>query len=140
MTPGATRYRVFTDGACRGNPGPASIGVVVFNADGDEVATASETIGTTTNNVAEYRALERALELLEEHGIVEADFFLDSQLVVRQLTGEYRVKDAKMRAFYQRVIRALAALGAWSVNHVPRAENKRADALANQALDLAEPA
>jgi len=128
------RLRVFTDGASRGNPGPASLGVSILDAAGDEVATASEAIGTATNNVAEYRALVRALELLEELGAPEADFFLDSQLIVRQISGEYRVRDPKMKQLHARVRRALARLKGYTMTHVPRAENRRADALANEAL------
>jgi len=131
----ALRYRVFSDGASRNNPGPASIGVAVFDASGAEVATLSEAIGVATNNVAEYRALVRALDLLEELGAREADFCLDSELVVRQLTGVYKVKDAKMRVLAAQVRAGLAKLTDYSICHVPRAQNKRADQLANQALD-----
>jgi ribonuclease HI len=134
MSPGP-RYLVYTDGASRGNPGRASIGAVVLDEEGREVATASEAIGHATNNVAEYRALERALELLADLGATAADFRLDSELIVRQLEGVYRVKDPKMRAAYERVKRALHGLQSWSVRHVPRADNARADALANEALD-----
>ena len=129
------RYTVYTDGASRGNPGRASIGAVVLDEDGSEVATASEAIGHATNNVAEYAALERSLELLADLGARAADFRLDSELIVRQLEGRYRVKDPKMRAAYERVKRALHGLESWSIRHVPRAENARADELANQALD-----
>ncbi len=128
-------YRVWTDGACRGNPGPASIGVVVLDPDGTEIATASRAIGRTTNNVAEYEALLVALELLEELSITRAEFNMDSQLIVRQLSGQYRVKDPKMKRMHQRVRVAMARLEHSQVHHVPREENKRADALANEALD-----
>jgi ribonuclease HI len=128
-------YRVWTDGASRGNPGPAAIGVVIEDPAGGEAATASEAIGTTTNNVAEYRALLRALELLEGLGARRARFHLDSQLIVRQLNGQYRVKDPKMRDLYARVQGALRGLDEARFLHVPRAENTRADELANRALD-----
>ena len=129
------RYRVFTDGACRGNPGQAALGVSIEDARGKEVGTASETIGITTNNVAEYNALFRALEMLEEMGVTEVEFNLDSQLIVRQLNGEYRVRDAKMRTWYTRVREKLLRLDKYDVRHIPREENTRADALANEALD-----
>jgi ribonuclease HI len=132
---GPGRYKVFTDGASRGNPGKASIGAVILDPKGTEVAVVSETIGHATNNVAEYRALERARDTVEELGLRVVDFRLDSELIVRQLEGIYRVKDPKMRAAYDRVCRSLARLEEWTVAHVPREKNKRADALANEALD-----
>lgn len=128
-------FRVNTDGACRGNPGPASLGVSIRDASGAEVAIASETLGVTTNNVAEYRALVRALELLAELGAEEAEFLLDSELIVKQLNGQYRVKDPKMKVQFAEVQRGLARLRHYRVRHVPRAENHRADELANAALD-----
>ena len=130
-------YRVRTDGASRGNPGPSAIGVSVEDETGAEVATASETIGRTTNNVAEYRALLRSLDLLEDLGALRAEFLLDSELIVRQLTGVYRVKDSKMRALSMEVMKRIRRLQEVSFKHVPRKENKRADALANEALDRA---
>ena len=128
-------YRVWTDGASRGNPGPSAIGVSVRDGDDREVAVASEAIGRATNNVAEYRALLKALDLLRELGATRARFHLDSQLIVRQMTGEYRVKDPKMRALSLEVMKRIRDLVSYSFHHVPRAENKRADALANRALD-----
>jgi ribonuclease HI len=128
-------YRVHTDGACRGNPGPAALGVSIRDESGREVATASEVIGRATNNVAEYRALIRALELLEDLGAAAAEFRLDSELIVRQLEGRYKVRDAKMKRLFSEVTARLQRLDAYTVHHVPRAENARADALANLALD-----
>lgn len=129
------RYRVHTDGASRGNPGPAAIGVVIYDGGGREVATAAEAIGKATNNVAEYRALVRALEMLRELDAHAADFRMDSELIVRQMNGQYKVRDAKMLVLYDRVRAGLLHLRAFSFAHVPREANKRADALANQALD-----
>jgi ribonuclease HI len=131
------RFRAWTDGASRGNPGPAALGVSIEDETGAEVATASETIGRATNNVAEYRALLRAIGLLAELGAKRVEFLLDSELVVRQMNGEYRVKDPKMRALYDEVQSGLGAFAHVAFRHVPRAENTRADALANQALDRA---
>ncbi len=131
----APRYRARTDGASRGNPGPAAIGVSIEDETGREVASASEAIGITTNNVAEYRALVRALELLAELDARRVEFLLDSELIVRQMNGQYRVKDAKMKVLHAEVRRGLTRFTETVFRHVPRAENVRADALANQALD-----
>ncbi len=129
------RFRARTDGASRGNPGPASIGVSIEDETGEEVATASEAIGIATNNVAEYRALVRALEILVGLDARRVEFLLDSELIVRQMNGVYRVRDPKMQALHQVVRRGLGRFTEATFRHVPRAENARADALANQALD-----
>jgi ribonuclease HI len=128
-------YRARTDGASRGNPGPAAIGVSILGPDGEEVATASEAIGHTTNNVAEYSALIRALELLQELGAKRALVLLDSELIVRQMDGTYRVRNPRMKDLYDRVRGLLPAFTEVRFRHVPREENARADALANEALD-----
>jgi ribonuclease HI len=99
------------------------------------VATHSEAIGRTTNNVAEYRAVLQGLAMLADLGAHRAEFLLDSELVVRQLTGVYRVRDPKMAQLYDEVRRRATRLGEVTFLHVPRRENTRADALANQALD-----
>lgn len=133
----APLYRVRTDGASRGNPGPAAIGVAIEDAEGLEVASHSEAIGTTTNNVAEYRAVVQGLHMLDQLGARRAEFLLDSELVVRQLNGQYRVRDPKMAALYAEVRRLAARLGEITFRHIPRRENERADGLANEALDRA---
>jgi ribonuclease HI len=130
-------YRVRTDGASRGNPGPAAIGVAIEDAEGREIASHSEAIGTTTNNVAEYRAVVQGLTMLAGLGASRAEFLLDSELVVRQLNGQYRVKDPKMAVLYAQVRRLAARLGQITFRHIPRHENQRADQLANEALDRA---
>jgi ribonuclease HI len=135
LTP--ARYRVRTDGASRGNPGPAAIGVVIEDGQGREIASHSEAIGTATNNVAEYRAVVQGLTMLAGLGAGGAEFLLDSELVVRQLNGVYRVRDPKMAALHAEVRRLAAPLGQITFRHVPRHENERADRLANQALDRA---
>lgn len=133
--PDAPFYRARTDGACRGNPGPASIGVSIEDAAGREVAVASEAIGRATNNVAEYRALLKAIGLLTDLGAARVEFLLDSELIVRQMEGRYRVRDAKLRPLYEQARRGLAAFREVVFRHVPRRENARADELANEALD-----
>ncbi|HEY7728101.1 MAG TPA: ribonuclease HI family protein [Candidatus Eisenbacteria bacterium] len=132
------RYVVHTDGAARGNPGPAAIGIVIAHPDGHVVYEASRTLGTHTNNEAEYLALIAALEYLRGARIRAADFYLDSELVVRQLRGEYRVKEPRLRGLHGQVVMLLNAVPQHSIRHVPREKNARADALANEALDAAE--
>lgn len=127
-----------TDGGARGNPGPAAIGVVLESPDSDwSTVSIAETIGESTNNVAEYRALIRGLEEARARGVVDVSCFLDSELVVRQLTGVYRVRDARLRALFERVL--VLARGFHQVTYasVSRKKNHAADALVNQALDEA---
>jgi ribonuclease HI len=129
------RLVVHVDGGARGNPGPAAIGVVVSSADGDVLERVAEPIGTATNNVAEYRALLRGLELAQALGADEVDVVNDSELVARQVNGEYRVKHPDLRPLHGAALRALQGFARWSVRNVPRAENAGADALVNAALD-----
>jgi len=123
------------DGGARGNPGPAAIGVVISDADGQVVEELAETIGVATNNVAEYRALLRGLERAAALGAGEVRIVNDSELVARQLTGAYKVKHPAMRPLYEQAIAALAAFARWQIRSVPRAQNAHADALVNRALD-----
>ncbi|MDE3129905.1 MAG: ribonuclease HI family protein, partial [Acidobacteriota bacterium] len=111
------------DGGARGNPGPAAIGVVVSGPEGEIVTTFAATIGETTNNVAEYRALLRGLELAAEHGAREVDVINDSELVARQVTGVYRVKHVAMQDLHRQALAALRGFDRWSIRSVPRAEN-----------------
>jgi len=137
------RLVVRADGAARGNPGPASAGAVLVDADrpgadrpdAPPLATISEALGVRTNNVAEYAAVLRALDLAAELGAVEVDLRLDSLLVVEQLRGRWRVKDAKLAPLHADARARLARFRRWSASHVPRAQNHQADALANEALD-----
>ncbi len=126
---------VHTDGASRGNPGPASIGVVIAREDGRVLLELGEALGETTNNVAEYTAVIRALERAAEMGTRRVRVMMDSQLVVRQLNGSYRVKHAEMIPLYRRVLALIQKFDAVTFEHVPREENSEADRLANQALD-----
>ncbi len=123
------------DGGARGNPGPAAIGVVVSEPDGQTVATFGAKIGETTNNVAEYRALLRGLELAAEHGAREVHVINDSELVARQVTGVYKVKHPAMQELHRQALAALEGFDSWSIESVPRAQNAEADALVNEALD-----
>lgn len=123
------------DGGARGNPGPAAIGVVVSEPEGEVVTTFAATIGETTNNVAEYRALLRGLELAAEHGAREIHVINDSELIARQVSGIYRVKHPAMQELHRQALAALAGFERWSIESVPRAQNAEADALVNEALD-----
>ncbi|HVX34118.1 MAG TPA: ribonuclease HI family protein [Solirubrobacterales bacterium] len=123
------------DGGARGNPGPAAIGVVLRDEDGRVVESLGEAIGAATNNVAEYRALLRGIELARAHGATHLDLIGDSELVVRQIDGRYKVKNAGMKELYAQAMAALADLDNWSIRHVKRAQNADADRLVNEALD-----
>jgi ribonuclease HI len=135
MTTASPKLVVHVDGGARGNPGPAAIGIVVSDPAGEVVATFSDTIGEATNNVAEYRALLRGLELAAEHGAREVTLVNDSELVARQLTGVYKVKHSAMQDLHRQAIQLLRGFDAWSIESVPRAQNADADRLVNEALD-----
>jgi ribonuclease HI len=126
---------VHVDGGARGNPGPAAIGVVVSDPDGVVLEEVGERIGAATNNVAEYRALLRGAQLARALGASELEIVNDSELIARQLTGAYRVKHASMKPLYEEAIAALRPFERWRIRTVPRAQNARADALVNAALD-----
>ena len=128
-------WTLYTDGGARGNPGPAAIGVVVSDPDGAVVEELAEPIGVATNNVAEYRAVLRALERAAALGATELELIGDSELVARQLTGAYKVKHPSMKPLHAQATRALSAFDRWSIRSVPRGQNARADALVNAALD-----
>lgn len=130
---------LYIDGASRGNPGPAGIGVVVKNATGRIIAEISEFIGRGTNNVAEYRALIRALEEAAALGARHIVVRSDSELLVRQLTGEYKVKSPDLSPLHLETHRLLKAFPKASVERIPRGKNAAADALANRALDASAP-
>jgi ribonuclease HI len=128
---------VYVDGGARGNPGPAAAAAVVTTADGEELAERSAYVGEATNNVAEYRALLLGLERARELGAREVDVVNDSELVSRQIGGEYRVKHAGLKPLYLEAMAALRGFDRWSVRSVPREGNERADRLVNEALDAA---
>jgi ribonuclease HI len=123
------------DGGARGNPGEAAIGIVLATPGGELVAERGERIGVATNNVAEYTALIRGIELARAEGATELELVGDSELVVRQVRGEYKVKDAALKALNAAVHRELSELDSWSIRHVRREQNARADELVNEALD-----
>jgi ribonuclease HI len=129
------KLTVNVDGGARGNPGPAAIGAVVRDAGGEIVEERGEPIGRATNNVAEYRALLLGIELAAAHGAEELELVGDSELIVRQIEGRYKVKDVTMKELHAEVKAALAPFASWSIRHVRREHNADADRLVNQALD-----
>ena len=132
------RATLHTDGGARGNPGPAGIGVVLTDERGEVIADLARAIGATTNNVAEYMALVAGLELALERGISELDVRLDSKLVVFQVKGEWKIKDERLRGWATKAQILMGKFDSTTIQHVPREQNAEADALANQAMDIAE--
>ena len=131
----AERLIVNVDGGARGNPGPAAVAAVLSSASGEVLQSDKKVIGRATNNVAEYRALLLGIELALTAGAREVELIGDSELVVRQVKGEYRVKDAGLRELHEEVRAALEAFDRWSIRHVRREQNAEADRLVNEALD-----
>lgn len=127
-----------TDGGARGNPGPAAIGVVISDESGREIAGLQEYIGETTNNQAEYRALLRALQEAADKGAESVTCYLDSELVVKQLNGLYKIKEAGLQALAMEAIKLKNKFKKVEFKHVRREQNVRADELVNQALDEQE--
>ena len=126
---------VHVDGGARGNPGPAAAAAVLRTPGGDVLDEASEFLGVATNNVAEYRGLLLGLARAKALGASEVDVVNDSELVAKQVNGQYKVKHPAMRPLYLDAMQALREFDSWSIRSVPRAQNAEADALVNQALD-----
>jgi dinuclear metal center YbgI/SA1388 family protein len=133
-----SRHSLYTDGGARGNPGPAGVGAVLLSSSGDVVDELADFIGVATNNVGEYQALIAGLELALDRDVERLDVFLDSELVVRQLSGQYRVKDATLKALHAQATYLMHKFHEIDVKHVPREQNAAADALVNQAIDAAQ--
>ena len=131
------RLVIHVDGGARGNPGPAAIGVVVSEPGGRVLDALGERIGRATNNVAEYRAVLRGLERARALGASEVEIVGDSELVAKQLTGEYAVKHEALKPLHREAVDALGGFARWRIRTVPRAQNADADRLVNQALDAA---
>ncbi len=129
-------FKVYVDGAARGNPGPAAYAFVIYH-DGEPVLEDNGFLGRATNNVAEYTALVKALERAAELKATHLDIRSDSELLVRQMRGEYRVKNEHLRPLYEEASRLARRFEAVSISHVPREENREADRLCNEALDEA---
>jgi ribonuclease HI len=131
------RARLFTDGGARGNPGPAAYGFVLESEDGTVLAAEGEAIGTATNNVAEYSGLIAGLQKAVELHVPEVEVVSDSELMVKQMRGEYRVKNEALRELYDEATALARRLGNVEYRHVRRAHNELADKLVNDALDAA---
>lgn len=129
------KYTLNTDGGARGNPGPAGIGIVIKNSQAETIYEMGAYIGHTTNNEAEYTALLKGLEVALEKNIKELDCFLDSELVVKQLNGQYKVKNANLKTFWTKIKGQALKFEKITFNHTLRNGNKEADQLVNDALD-----
>ena len=129
------RILIYTDGAARGNPGPAGAGAILRDADGTVLAEIAEPLGHATNNVAEWTAVLLALEEARRLGATQVDLRMDSQLVARQISGIYRVKHPDLKPIHAAVMDLLGTLDGYTVGHVPRERNKEADRLSNVAID-----
>ncbi len=138
LGPPDDRFELFTDGGARGNPGPAGIGARLLTADGLLVDEISAVIGTATNNVAEYQALLAGLELALDRGVQRLTILMDSELVVRQLNGVYKVKDRNLQPLFAEALRRIGEIPDVDIRHIPREENGEADRLVNEALDRAQ--
>ncbi len=128
------RVVVFTDGVSRGNPGVAAIGATIKDEQGKLITSVSQPIGRATNNQAEYRAIIAALEKVVSLGARQVAIYADSELVVRQINGRYRVKNVSLKPLYQQVKQLQSQLAGFTITHVPRQQNTEADNLANIAL------
>lgn len=131
------RVYLYIDGACRGNPGPAGIGVLILDRNRKKIKELYRYIGEATNNIAEYNALIYGLEEAIGLGADEVVINLDSELVVKQLNGEYRVKDSDIRPLFEKALSILKDLADFEVRHIDRAKNREADRLANKSINLA---
>jgi ribonuclease HI len=131
------KVRLFTDGGARGNPGPAAYAYVLEAEDGTVLAAHGETIGVATNNVADYRGLVEGLRKALELHVRELEVVSDSELMVKQMLGDYRVKNEALRGLFLQASRLAGEVGRVSYTHVRRAHNELADRLVNEALDAA---
>lgn len=126
---------IYTDGGSRGNPGKSGIGIVIYDHTGELIQEHGEYIGIGTNNEAEYKAVVKAFELLSTYSNIELHFYCDSLLVVKQLKGEYKIKNARMKALWEKIKSVEQKFKSVSYHHIPREKNTRADFLVNEALD-----
>lgn len=137
MAPAKRTLRVNVDGGARGNPGPAAIAAVVQDPGGELLEERSEAIGTATNNVAEYRALLLGIARAAALGARRLELIGDSELIVRQVKGEYKIRNDALKDLHSEVLAALEGFDDWSIRHVRREENEEADRLVNEELDRA---
>jgi ribonuclease HI len=130
-------YKLYTDGGARGNPGPAGAGVVLYDSKDQLVVEVQKYLGPCTNNDAEYAALIMGLELALAHEVSELTCYLDSELIVRQLNGQYKVKNERLKKYFDKVLELKFQFSDIRFVHVPRTENTVADRLVNAAIDSA---
>ena len=128
---------LYTDGGSRGNPGPSGIGVVVLDSKKKKIKEISKYIGEATNNIAEYSALVCGLEEAATLGASDVVVFMDSELLAKQLSGEYRVKDGNIRPLFEKALGILKNFSSFEIKHIAREKNKEADKLVNKAINLA---
>lgn len=128
-------YTVFSDGASRGNPGIAGAGYIIYDADGSVVAEKAIPLGVTTNNIAEYTAIIHAAKAVAALNPKMVHFKLDSELIVKQVKGEYKVKDEKLKILYMELKSVLSNIS-YDILHIPREQNKTADKLSNLGADM----
>jgi len=126
----------YTDGASRGNPGPAAAGFILINTSGTQLQASAFCLGHTTNNVAEYTAICKALNAAKQIGAKQITVFSDSELLVKQINGEYRVKSDRIRPLFRQAVDLLGEFENWKVQHITREKNKEVDKLVNRSLDL----
>ncbi len=130
-----SHIKIYVDGASRGNPGPSGIGVVIIGDDGTVIDEGSHFLGERTNNQAEYEALIFGLSMASEFNPGRVSVFSDSELLVKQLRGEFRVKNESLKPLFRKAADLIGSLGVVDIIHVPRDENRRADKLANFSID-----
>jgi phosphoribosylglycinamide formyltransferase 1 len=130
------KVKIFTDGGSRGNPGPGAAAYVVIGPDGRTIAGRGIYLGKTTNNAAEYNAVAAGLEGAKEIGASAVEIFSDSELIVKQINGQYRVKNAQLAELHSKCMVLLAGFSSWSISHIRREQNTQADGLANRTMDL----
>jgi len=130
-----TRFSLYTDGASRGNPGPGGAGSVIRDGEGTVIATLKKYLGLCTNNEAEYQALIMGLEEAVRRGCSRLDIFLDSELLVRHISGAYRIKSKNLLKYFNQVKNLLSLFESYTITHIDRSLNRAADRLANEAID-----
>lgn len=128
-------FKIYSDGASRGNPGHAGAGAVILDSDGNQVDEICKYLGETTNNQAEYQALLLALEKASKLKPESIEIYADSELMIKQLKGEYKMKNEALKPHFQKIMTILNQLKKYKLTHVPREKNKKADKLANEAID-----
>lgn len=128
---------LYTDGGSRGNPGPAGIGVVILDSNKKKLKEINKYIGEATNNIAEYSAVIYGLEEASALGADEIVLYVDSELVAKQMNGEYRVKDDGIKPLFEKAVKVLKSFKSFEIEHIERSKNKEADKLVNKAINLA---